>query len=198
MEIVFPLQIFATQKTSTQHQLQPRRQHAHYFCVCPTWCNFFFFFFFSFELTVHKDCRNSIKWNIFPNDMTEEFLSSCFMSALKLRGASRTPGDTVWRKMRSFFLQNRAFFSPPFSRPTPRRDGGRLGGDQEGVAAFRRSERVKQSLRVMKSERVVGIRSPRGRIAEKMQIFSLCLELLERNIDGRIRLPKPPPHPPTP
>lgn len=40
------------------------------------------------------------------------------MSVLKRRGASRTPGDTVWRKMRSFFLQNRgALFSPPFSRP---------------------------------------------------------------------------------
>lgn len=49
----------------------------------------------------------------------------------------------------------------------------------------------------MKSERVVGIRRPRGRIEEKMQIFSLCLELLERNIDGRIRLPKLPTPPPT-
>lgn len=75
-------------------------------------------FFFLFKLTVHKDCRNNIKWNIFPNYTTEgffKFLSSCFMGVLKLRGASWTPGDTVWRKMRSFFLQNRTFFTAVFS-----------------------------------------------------------------------------------
>lgn len=44
----------------------------------------------------------------------------------------------------------------------------------------------------MKSEHALGIQ-PRRLIVEKMQIFLLSLELLQCDIDGRIRLFFPPP-----
>lgn len=125
-----------------------------------------------------------------------KFQSSCFMGILKQRRRRKVtwpPGDTDWGKMTSCFPLN------PHSKPSSNRR--RAIRQQIGRSSSLQTEWVCKTIAAYYEKWTRrGNTAPWGWIAEKMQIFSLCLELLKRDIDGRIRLLNPPsppqqPHP---